>query len=182
MSSAAVYGNGAGPINHYAFSKLTSEQEITNGVILRLFNVYGPNEYHKGRMASTPYHWFDQLDNTCTLKVFNNSENYFRDFVHVEDVAKTVHHFINNYKEGLYDLGTGNAVSFDYVADLCIKEFGSGTKIYIDMPNDLKQQYQEYTCASVKFLEDAGVDVKGFFNIDSGIKEYFNYLKTNQIY
>jgi ADP-L-glycero-D-manno-heptose 6-epimerase len=182
MSSAAVYGNGAGPINHYAFSKLTSEQEITNGVILRLFNVYGPNEYHKGRMASTPYHWFNQLDDTCTLKVFNNSENYFRDFVHVEDVAKTVHHFINNYKEGLYDLGTGNAISFDYVADLCIKEFGSGIKLYVDMPNDLKQQYQEYTCASVKFLEDAGVDVKGFFNIDSGIKEYFNYLKTNQIY
>ena len=97
-SSAAVYGNGAGPLNHYAFSKLASEQEITDGVILRLFNVYGPNEYHKGRMASTPYQWHTQLSKTKSINIFENSSEYFRDFIYVEDVARTVYHFLNNYK------------------------------------------------------------------------------------
>lgn len=180
-SSAAVYGNGAGPANHYAFSKLASEKEITNGVVLRVFNVYGPNEYHKERMASTIYHWYNQLTETGEMKVFENSNQYFRDFIWVEDVAKTVYHFLNNYKEGVYDLGTGVAVSFEHVADQCIAN-KSGNKVYIPMPEDLKAQYQKYTCASTDYLESAGVDVKGFVNVQDGIKEYFKYLNSNQTY
>lgn len=179
-SSAAVYGNGNGPMNHYAFSKLTSENEI-NGVVLRLFNVYGPNESHKGRMASTIYHWYNQLDVSNEIKIFENSTIYLRDFIYVEDVARTIHHFLNNYQEGIYDLGTGVAVSFEHVADQCIAN-KPGNKVYIPMPDDLKAQYQKYTCASTDYLENAGIDVKGFVNVEDGIKEYFKYLNSNQTY
>jgi len=180
-SSAAVYGNSAGPLNHYAFSKLASEQEITNGVVLRLFNVYGPNEYHKGRMASTPYQWYNQLVETKSINIFENSSEYFRDFIYVEDVARTVYHLINNYKEGLYDLGTGVPVSFEHVANCCLDQI-PGAEVYIPMPDDLKAQYQKSTCASTEYLESAGVDVAGFVSVEEGIKEYFNYLKTNRFY
>lgn len=181
-SSAAVYGNGTGPLNHYAFSKLTSEKEITNGVILRLFNVYGPNEYHKGRMASTPFHWFNQLNETGEMKVFDNSSSYARDFIWVEDVARVVHHFLNNYHEGIYDLGTGVSTDFETVADQCLKHFGIGMKSYIPMPSDLQDQYQKNTCASIDYLESTGIDIKSFVNVNDGIKEYFNYLRTTQTY
>lgn len=180
-SSAAIYGNGNGPLNHYAFSKLASEQEITNGVVLRLFNVYGPNEYHKGRMASTPYHWYNQLEQESCVKLFDYSEKYFRDFIYVEDVARTVYHFLNNYQEGVYDLGTGTAVSFEHVADCCL-ENKVGEKVYIPMPEDLAAQYQEKTCASVDYLKSAGVDVDKFVSINDGIKEYFNYLNVTRHY
>jgi ADP-L-glycero-D-manno-heptose 6-epimerase len=180
-SSAAVYGNGAGPLNHYAFSKLASEQEITDGVILRLFNVYGPNEYHKGRMASTPYQWHKQLTETRSINIFENSDEYFRDFIYVEDVARTVYHFLHNYKEGIYDLGTGLPVSFEHVANCCLDQI-TGAEVYIPLPEDLQAQYQKSTCASTIHLEAAGVDVKGFVNIEDGIKEYFNYLELTQRY
>lgn len=180
-SSAAIYGNGNGPVNHYAFSKLVSENDISNGVVLRLFNVYGPNEYHKGRMASTIYHWFNQANEHGCIKVFENSDKYFRDFIYVEDVARTIHYFLNNYQEGIYDLGTGNAQSFEYVARQCCIELGCD-KVYIPMPEDLEAQYQKNTCASIDYLENAGVDVKGFVSIENGIKEYFKYLTLNQTY
>ena len=77
-SSAAVYGNGQGPMNHYAFSKAVSENEI-NGVVLRLFNVYGPNEYHKGRMASTIMHWYNQIQETGQYKIFEGIRQLRRD-------------------------------------------------------------------------------------------------------
>jgi ADP-L-glycero-D-manno-heptose 6-epimerase len=181
-SSAAVYGNGQGPLNHYAFSKLASEQEITNGVVLRLFNVYGPNEYHKDRMASTVYHWFNQLRETSQIKIFENSKHYQRDFIYVEDVARTVYHFLNNYKEGIYDLGTGNSVDFESVANIVIEECGQGTKELVPMPADLKSQYQTSTKADVEYLKEAGVDVDNFLEPWEGIREYMKYLKTTQIY
>lgn len=179
-SSAAVYGNGNGPLNHYAFSKLVSEQEITDGVILRLFNVYGPNEYHKNRMASTVYHWFQQLRDCGEFKIFKGSDQYFRDFIYVEDVAKTVLYFIKNYKPGVYDLGTGNAVSFETVADTLIDEYGHGRKIYIDMPEDLKAQYQKHTCADIVFLKSNAPTE--FLNIQQGIRSYLKYLKNDLIF
>jgi ADP-L-glycero-D-manno-heptose 6-epimerase len=180
-SSAAVYGNGNGPLNHYAFSKLASEQEITNGVILRLFNVYGPNEYHKGRMASTPYQWHKQLTETGSINIFENSSEYFRDFIYVEDVARTVYHFVNNYREGIYDLGTGTPASFEQVANCCL-DLIPGAEVYIPMPADLQAQYQKSTCASTAYLEAAGVDVNRFVSVEDGVKEYFNYLSSNQTY
>jgi ADP-L-glycero-D-manno-heptose 6-epimerase len=180
-SSAAVYGNGTGPLNHYAFSKLVSEKEITNGVVLRLFNVYGPNEYHKGRMASTPYHWYNQANSESTIKVFENSEQYLRDFIWVEDVARTVYHFLYNYQEGIYDLGTGQAESFENVASICAELLGV-KKTYIPMPDDLQKQYQKNTCASLDYLASTGFDINSFVKIDEGIQEYYRYLNSHQIY
>ena len=180
-SSAAVYGNGAGPLNHYAFSKLASENEI-NGVVLRLFNVYGPNEYHKGRMASTIYHWYQQLQHSDTIKVFENSSSYRRDFIWVEDVARVIHHFINNYQPGVYDVGTGASVDFDSIANIVVNECGKGSKEYIAMPEDLKAQYQLDTKADILALGLVGVDTDLFLEPWQGIKEYIKYLKTNSFY
>ena len=181
-SSAAIYGNGEGPLNHYAFSKLASEQEITHGVVLRLFNVYGPNEYHKGRMASTIYHWYNQLKAEEKLKLFYNSSSYCRDFIWVEDVARIIYHFTQNYREGIYDVGTGIPVSFEHIADTLIEKIGKGNKFYIDMPDDLKLQYQLSTSAKTDELIAAGFDVDSLMTPTKGVGEYIKYLEQNKIY
>jgi ADP-L-glycero-D-manno-heptose 6-epimerase len=109
--------------------------------------------------------------------LFNNSVNYIRDFIYVEDVAKVIYYFIQNYKPGTYDVGTGQGVSFDTVADIVGK-----SKKYIDMPNDLKSQYQTNTCADLTRLIESGFDVSSLRSVELGIPEYYKYLKTNQIY
>jgi ADP-L-glycero-D-manno-heptose 6-epimerase len=179
-SSASVYGNGSGPMNQYAFSKLLSENEV-EGVVLRLFNVYGPNEYHKGRMASTILHWFDQIKETEEITIFENSKNYFRDFVWVEDIAKTIHHFMfENYQPGIYDLGSGSSIDFETVADLVISNTNKGKKRFVDMPDDLKKQYQINTLADTKLLTQSGVDVKSFIKVHEGIATYIDYLAKDR--
>jgi ADP-L-glycero-D-manno-heptose 6-epimerase len=181
-SSASVYGNGAGPMNQYAFSKLLSENEV-EGVVLRLFNVYGPNEYHKGRMASTILHWFNQIKETEEIKIFENSKNYFRDFVWVEDIAKTIYHFMfENYQPGIYDLGSGSSMDFETVADLVISNANKGKKRFVDMPDDLKKQYQINTLADTKSLTKSGLDVKSFTQVHEGIAAYIDYLAKDRYY
>jgi len=182
FSSAAVYGNDNGPRNLYAFSKRASELEIQQGVILRLFNVYGPNEYHKGRMSSTIYHWHKQITETGVLKIFENSHNYTRDFVYVEDVAKVVNFFLSNYQPGVYDVGSEVSNSFETVADTIIDEVGQGKKEYIVMPDDLKAQYQTSTSSNLVPLQAAGFDTGVFRSIEQGIAEYIEYLKFNNYY
>jgi ADP-L-glycero-D-manno-heptose 6-epimerase len=181
-SSAAVYGNGAGPLNLYGFSKLASEKELADAVVLRLFNVYGPNEYHKGRMASTAYHWYNQIADTGNLKIFENSNNFHRDFVWVEDVAKVVGFFLNSYKPGIYDVGSGISTSFNYVADCLLNVIGVGSKEFIPMPNDLKKQYQTNTIADLSKLDKAGFPVVDLHTIDDGLKIYAEYLKNRTYY
>lgn len=180
-SSAAVYGNGNGPLNHYAFSKYVSEQEITDGVILRLFNVYGPNEYHKGRMASTIFHWYNQIKERGYLEIFENSDTFKRDFIWVEDVAATVCHFLFNYQPGIYDLGTGKSQSFESLADAVIKNVG-GEKKYIAMPDDLANQYQTDTKANIDFLTKSGMSTAEFLDIEKGVEIYCRYLDKNLRY
>lgn len=181
-SSAAVLGNGHGPENLYAFSKSVSEKEMSNAAILRLYNVYGPNEYHKGRMASTILHWYQQIVNTGELKIFENSENYTRDFVYVEDVAKTIFLLYKNFRAGVFSVGTGNAVSFETVADAVISKLG-GSKKYIEMPEDLQKQYQIRTKAKLtKSHRIIGFDQLELKNINQGIEQYFQYLDTNSYY
>lgn len=180
-SSAAVYGNGNGPLNQYAFSKSVSENEI-KGVVLRLFNVYGPNESHKGRMASTIYHWFQQLNDTGELRIFEHSNQYRRDFIWVEDVCKTIYHFVKNYQPGVYDLGTGQSVDFDKIANIVLHCHGSGSKQIIPMPEDLRAQYQQDTRADVSALEAAGVDVDSFLEPWQGIDLYWDYIKSDRFY
>jgi ADP-L-glycero-D-manno-heptose 6-epimerase len=180
-SSAAVYGNGQGPMNHYAFSKAVSENEI-NGVVLRLFNVYGPNEYHKGRMASTIMHWYNQIQETGQYKIFEGSRQLRRDLIHVEDVAKTIYHFVLNYQPGTYDLGTGVSVDFETVADTVAATMCKGNKNFIIMPEDLKAQYQKDTKADTTALRNFGVDVSEFLTIKNGIENYVEYLNSNTFY
>lgn len=181
-SSASVYGNGAGPMNQYAFSKLLSENEI-EGVVLRLFNVYGPNEYHKGRMASTILHWFNQIKETDEIMIFENSKNYFRDFVWVEDIAKTIYHFMfENYQPGIYDVGSGFNTDFETVADLVISNTNKGKKRFVEMPDDLKKQYQINTLAELTMLTKSGVDVESFIKVHEGIATYIDYLAKDRYY
>lgn len=181
-SSASIYGNGHGPLNQYAFSKYTLEKECTHGVCLRLFNVYGPNEYHKGRMASTVYHWFNQLKSNNELKIFENSESYHRDFIWVEDIAKIIAFFIKNYRPGTYDIGSGISTSFSSLADQLISEIGHGSKTVISMPEDLKAQYQTDTIADLTELSAAGYDIKTLIDPAQGIKKYLKYLESSEYY
>ena len=180
-SSAAIYGNGQGPMNHYAFSKWVAEKELTKAVILRLFNVYGPNEYHKGRMASVMLNWSAQARTKGVIKVFEHSDLYKRDFIWVEDVAKTVHYFIDHYQPGIYDLGTGQSHDFDTISNLLLENL-TAIKEYIPMPDDLKQQYQTDTVADTKALISAGVAVDGFLTPQWGIKQYCQYLESGSFY
>jgi len=181
-SSAAVYGNGFGPLNHYAFSKMISENEI-RGAVLRLFNVYGPNEYHKDRMASTVYHWYNQLKDKREIQVFENSDRYLRDFVWVEDVAATVYHLIyKNYRPGIYDLGSGNSVSFDRLSEILLDSVGHGDKNYIKMPDDLSKQYQISTIANNENLQKIGVDTEAFLSVEQGISKYLEFLAFDRYF
>ena len=181
-SSAGVYGLGDNrPASQYAFSKYVSEQELDNAVILRLFNVYGPNEYHKGRMASTLFHWYNQLQQDKQLKLFQESMSYYRDFIYVEDVAQVIWHFMNNYKPGVYDVGTGSAHNFETVADQMLKNL-KGKKKYIDMPEDLQKQYQTWTQADTSALTFAGIDISKFRTLKQGVEEYLEYLKAHRYY
>jgi ADP-L-glycero-D-manno-heptose 6-epimerase len=180
-SSAAVYGNGQGPMNHYAFSKAVSENEI-NGVVLRLFNVYGPNEYHKGRMASTIMHWYNQIQETGQYKIFEGSRHLRRDLIYVEDVAKTIYQFVLNYQPGTYDLGTGVSVDFETVSDVLAATCCKGSKNFIIMPEDLNAQYQKDTKADTTALKNAGVDVNKFLTIKDGIEKYVEYLNSSTFY
>lgn len=180
-SSAAITGNGNGPENLYAFSKLVSEKELTNAAIFRLFNVYGPNEYHKGRMASTIHHWFDQVTAAGKLKIFRNSHEYHRDFIWVEDVAETVFKTLTGFRAGSYDLGTNRSVSFETLADLLLQRV-KGEKEYIDMPEDLCLQYQRHTRAKPVKIRRLGVDPDQFKNIEQGLDLYIEYLASKKIY
>jgi ADP-L-glycero-D-manno-heptose 6-epimerase len=175
-SSAAVYGHGNGPVNAYAQSKLDSERAISDGAVcLRFFNVYGPNEYHKGRMSSVILKWYNELKQTGRIKIFENSANYRRDFIYVEDVCKVAYNAFINPRAGVYDLGTGTAESFESVADCVIRSFGGGEKEYIPMPEDLQAQYQRNTNADTTEIHSLGW-ADAFTSLESGVQKYFDYL------
>lgn len=184
-SSASVYGNGNGPLNNYAFSKSISELELSNypynkenAAVLRFFNVYGPNEYHKGTMSSVIKQWYDQLTQTGVLKLFENSDLYRRDFIYITDVARIVYHFAFTHSSGIYDVGTGVSVDFASVAEQMIDNLG-GEKEFITMPESLKSQYQEYTQANTEHLKTAIPDVE-MIPLKLGIKMYIECLKEHR--
>lgn len=164
-SSASVYGNcknkfietaNPDPKNPYAWSKYLFERHIEkldttikNKILIqvfRYFNVYGPGEDHKNDMAS-PYHKFaKQLKETGKIKLFLNSENYYRDFVPVDYVCKTHIDFFDVKESGVFNIGTGKIKSFLEVA----LELAPNNAIeYIPMPDNIKDSYQSYTCADM---------------------------------
>lgn len=180
-SSAAVYGNGNGPLNQYAFSKSLSELELSPATAcLRFFNVYGPNEYHKGRMASTIYHWYNQSAEG-NIKLFKGSDNYRRDFIYVEDVCAACYWMAKNFRPGVYDLGTGIPTSFETVAQLVRIRTGANIEL-IDMPADLKAQYQLSTRADLTPLTSIGFDPTPMRDIVTGVNEYIDFLENPNCY
>lgn len=132
-------------------------------------------------MASTVFHWYRQIKERGYLEIFENSEDFKRDFIWVEDVAATVYYFLFNYQPGIYDLGTGKSQSFESLADAVIKNVG-GEKKYITMPADLANQYQTDTKADIDFLTKSGMVTTEFLDIEKGVELYCRYLEKNLRY
>jgi len=161
-SSASVYGNTKGqinPLNHYAITKLQIDYFVQENLHrfpliqgFRYFNVYGEGEDHKGDQASPVSKFTKQIKETGKIKLFEGSENFYRDFVYVKDVVDVV--LYNDAPSGIYDLGTGSPISFKDVADLVAKKEGGEIEL-IPFPDHLKGKYQTYTCADME-----GVDYK----------------------
>lgn len=200
-STAAVYGGSTSftvdeanerPLNVYGYSKLVFDNyvrrlapEMKSTVIgLRYFNVYGPREQHKGRMASVVHHFARQLKKTGTIRMFEGSGGYEdggqrRDFVFVEDLARINMFFACLLSEGpkkqvhaVVNAGVGEARTFKAVAEALMQVHGPGEIEYIPFPGDLKNRYQHYTQADLSGLRAAGYDAP-FTSLEDGVKQTF---------
>ena len=212
-SSAAIYGGHTQfrespecekPLNVYGYSKHLFDQfvrrhkPVSQVVGLRYFNVYGPREQHKGRMASVAYHFFNQYRSNGKVRLFEGSGGYAngeqrRDFVAVEDVVKVNLYFMDNpLKTGIYNCGTGAAQSFNEVAvasiNACLKARGEGPLAlealqaqgmieYIPFPQDLQGKYQSYTQADLTTLRAEGY-AEQFLTVEQGVTRYCEVLAT----
>lgn len=203
-SSAATYGDGAlgyddrhdligklKPLNPYGESKndfdkwaLAQEEKPFFWAGLKFFNVYGPNEYHKGRMASVVMHAFNQITATEGMKLFRSHRPDFkdgeqlRDFVYVKDVVEVMFFLMKHRKDsGIYNLGTGTARSFLDLTRATFKAMGKDENIsFIDTPEDIRDKYQYFTEAKMEKLRAIGYD-KPFTTLEEGVQDYVqNYL------
>ncbi len=209
-SSAATYGSGSlgynddhsvveklEPLNPYGVSKnefdkwaLKQEAQPPHWYGLKFFNVYGPNEYHKGRMASVIFHSFNQIRDKGYVQLFKSHRPDFadgqqlRDFIYVKDVVKVCHWLSMALPaSGLYNLGTGKARSFE---DLVKATFAGLDKVpdirFIDMPEDIRDKYQYFTEANMKKLIDAGYN-EPFTSLEEGVGDYVrHYLNPGKYY
>lgn len=197
-SSASVYGNNLlkksifnfeDPLNFYAISKylfdlfyLTNQKKIHNSVIgLRYFNVYGPGEDHKKRMASPIFQFNKQILKNNTIKVFEGSGGFGngeqrRDYIYVNDICKIIMKLLHVNKKGIYDLGSGTSSSFNQLAKKIIKYHNKGSIKYIDFPSDLVGKYQHYTKSNndiIKLIKNFK-----FTSLSKGISKYLKYLNA----
>jgi ADP-L-glycero-D-manno-heptose 6-epimerase len=198
-SSAATYGDGQygfsdahemvpklEPLNAYALSKqqfdlwvLEQKDTPPNWYGLKFFNVYGPNEYHKARMASVIYHAFHQIKSTGKLNLFKSHRPDYqdggqkRDFIYVKDVLQMVWDvYAKKPASGLYNVGTGKARTFEDLGKATFKSLGLNTNIeYIDMPEDLREKYQYFTEADMSKWKSAGLPLPAT-SLDDGVKDY----------
>ena len=195
-SSAAVYGNGASgfieepqaeyPLNVYGFSKFAFDNYVrrllpgaSSQILgLRYFNVYGPQENHKGRMASVAFHLIKQLGKDGNMRLFEGSEGFRRDFIHVQDTIGINLHFLESGTSGIFNAGTGEARSFTEIAEILKRLHGSGGIQTIPFPEDLRGKYQEFTQASTDALHRAGY-VEEFLSLEEGIRLYYNQLSES---
>jgi ADP-L-glycero-D-manno-heptose 6-epimerase len=212
-SSASVYG-GSGefkenreceaPLNVYAYSKLLFDQIVRRRwqkrtaqiVGLRYFNVYGPRETHKERMASVAYHFFNQYRADGRVKLFEGCDGYgngeqLRDFVSIEDVVKVNMYFLDNpHRSGIFNLGTGQAQSFNDVAVATINTLRiseskpvlslaemqkQGLISYIPFPEALRGKYQSYTQADISVLRHSGYS-ETFLSVEQGVAKYVEQM------
>lgn len=204
-SSAATYGDGElgyddtdpalpqqlKPLNPYGDSKnefdiwaLAQEKKPFFWAGLKFFNVYGPNEYHKGRMASVVFHAFNQIQANGGMKLFRSHRpdykdgEQLRDFVYVKDVCSVCMFLMQHRKDsGLYNLGSGTARTFLDLAKATFKALEKPENIgFIDTPADIRDKYQYFTEARMAKLKGIGYD-KPFTSLEEGVKDYVtNYL------
>lgn len=190
-SSAAVYGTsadfreeGAGevPLNVYGWSKLVFDRWLRRQVGeasipvtgLRYFNVYGPHEAHKGRMASVIHHFSRQLAETGKVRLFAGSHGrgdgeQRRDFIHVSDIVRVNLWAATRAAPGIFNVGTGASRSFNDAARAVIAWQGKGAIEYIPFPDDLKAAYQAFTEADLTALRAAGYD-GAFTSLEDGVR------------
>ncbi|MAH81572.1 MAG: ADP-glyceromanno-heptose 6-epimerase [Rickettsiales bacterium] len=197
-SSAAVYGKGndgfredpicENPLNVYGFSKLAFDnyvrlllknKKLSNQILgLRYFNVFGYQENHKGKMASVPYHFYNQLIETNKMNLFEGSKNFLRDFIFIQDVLAVNYYFYLSKQSGIFNCGTGNARSFYDIA-VHVKNFYEGSEInFIPFPDELKGRYQTFTQANIDQLRLLGCN-HHFTSLEEGIDAYFDVLKES---
>jgi len=201
-SSAAVYGLDSDfqerpgtekPLNVYGYSKALFDQYVSLKIPsaksqiagLRYFNVYGPREVHKGRMASIAWHHHQQVQGAEKVKLFEGNDGYDdgeqkRDFVHVRDaVAVNLWLLDNPAISGVFNCGTGKAEPFNEVARSVIAHAGYGEIEYIPFPDDLRGVYQSYTQADLTALRAAGYS-GGFMSVADGVSDYMRWLEKHQ--
>ncbi|MCL2830570.1 MAG: ADP-glyceromanno-heptose 6-epimerase [Betaproteobacteria bacterium] len=219
-SSAAVYGASTifremrefeAPLNVYGYSKFLFDQIVRRKLAecggrpraqiagFRYFNVYGPREQHKGRMASVACHHFDEFRREAKVQLFSGSHGYpdgghQRDFVFVDDVVKVNLWFLDHpEKSGIFNLGSGRAQSFNDVAHAvvngCRAHFGAsaltlaemqekGDIQYIPMPDALRDKYQPFTQADLSALRQAGYE-EAFADVATGVARYLEWLRNH---
>lgn len=207
-SSAATYGDGKfgfddemsnlellRPLNPYGESKLQFDlwaleqnKKPFQWVGLKFFNVYGPNEYHKGRMASVVYHAYQQIGKHRFMQLFRSHRSDYRDgeqlrdFIYVKDVVAVCMWFMHNrHVSGLYNLGSGQARTFLDLTTAVFDAMGVDKDIrFIDTPEDIRDKYQYFTEASMNKLKSAGY-LNKFHSLEDGIRDYVeNYLTQNK--
>lgn len=200
-SSASVYGDGAQgfredpgceeALNVYAYSKLQFDRYVrqvlpaasSQVVGLRYFNVFGPQENHKGRMASVAFHFHNQLLENGVIKLFAGTDGYAdgeqrRDFIYVKDVVRVNLHFWRNPQlSGVFNCGTGTAHSFNDVARALIAHYGKGSIEYIPFPEALKGKYQSFTESDASQLRQTGFTA-AFTPLAEAAADYAGILDT----
>jgi len=208
-SSAATYGMGEFgfddshevvekliPLNPYGDSKndfdkwaLAQEIQPPFWAGFKFFNVYGPNEFHKSRMASVIFHAVKQIKETAGMKLFRSHNPKFkdgeqlRDFVYVKDVVEVLTFMMETKKEnGLYNLGSGKARTFNDLVNATFKALGKASAIsYIDTPEDIRDKYQYFTQANMQKLKAVGY-TKQFTTLESGVKDYVQHYLIDKNY
>lgn len=201
-SSAATYGKGEQgykddesiipdlkPLNAYGISKnefdiwaLEQKRQPPFWAGLKFFNVYGPNEYHKGRMASVVFHAYQQIKERGYIKLFRSHNPEYqdggqlRDFIYVKDLLQVATWLMGQQPaNGIYNLGTGKARTFNDLANALFHILKSTGKIeYIDTPEDIRENYQYYTQADMDKLRAVGYD-KEFYSLEAGIGDYLKH-------
>jgi ADP-L-glycero-D-manno-heptose 6-epimerase len=199
-SSAAVYGGSQRfveqrefehPLNVYGYSKFLFDQVVrrrlpsirSQVVGLRYFNVYGPRETHKGRMASVAFHLYNQIGRGENPKLFGAHDGFgpgeqSRDFIHVGDVADVNLWLWQRGTSGIFNCGTGRAQPFRTVAETVIATLGQGRIEYVDFPEELKGRYQSFTQADMTRLRAAGYNGT-FRDVETGTKDYVEWLTAH---
>lgn len=208
-SSAATYGDGSlgyddkdeltpqlRPLNPYGFSKVLFDswvlkQKLSDRVCgLRYFNVFGPNEYHKGDMRSVVHKSWEQIKANGSVALFKSHRPDYkdgeqkRDFIYVKDCAEVMGYLLTNHKiNGIFNLGTGTARSWNDLVSAVFKALGKPTKIeFIEMPGHLKNQYQYFTEAKMQKLSKAGCSLPSTV-LEAAVTDYVtNYLEKDNQY